>query len=240
MSKETYFDTGINILVLGATGNGKTSSLSTLEPSETVIFTPKFKSLPFPKWKPHWELYDKLGGKAPDTKKGLIVVCKDFDFFLKAINSMLSAKNRFKNIIVDDFQYLITKNVFGRAEEKSFEKWIELARDIYNSLELITNKCSATGKRLAILWHSNNDTNTEARGTRVMTSSKWIDEVFKVEGIFTYVIEAEKRDGKYGFVTNDCNNNNAGVKTPLGCFEEEFIPNDMKLVFDTIDKYENE
>ena len=28
MSKETYFDTGINILVLGATGNGISLSLS--------------------------------------------------------------------------------------------------------------------------------------------------------------------------------------------------------------------
>lgn len=70
-----------------------------------------------------------------------------------------------------------------------------------------------------------------------------IDNMITVEGLFTYVLFTSRRqndDGvmEYKFMTNSNGSNTA--KTPMGCFNEEFIDNDLQFVFDSIDKYNNE
>lgn len=64
-----------------------------------------------------------------------------------------------------------------------------------------------------------------------------------VEGLFTYVLFTQRvkdDDGnmQYKFVTQSDGTTTA--KTPLGCFEEAFIDNDLQFVFNKIDEYNNE
>ena len=70
-----------------------------------------------------------------------------------------------------------------------------------------------------------------------------IDNMITVEGLFTYVLFTQRvkdDDGnmQYKFVTQSDGTTTA--KTPLGCFEDMFIDNDLAYVFDSIDKYNNE
>lgn len=63
-----------------------------------------------------------------------------------------------------------------------------------------------------------------------------------VEGLFTYVLYTEITqdvEGKitYKFVTQSDGTNTA--KTPMGCFDELHIDNDLKYVIEQIDKYNN-
>lgn len=64
-----------------------------------------------------------------------------------------------------------------------------------------------------------------------------------VEGLFTYVLFTQRvkdEDGnmQYKFATQSDGTTTA--KTPLGCFKEMYIDNDLAFVFDQIDKYNNE
>lgn len=61
-----------------------------------------------------------------------------------------------------------------------------------------------------------------------------------VEGLFTYVLFTSNKvndEGimEYKFITNTDGTNTA--KTPMGCFDELSIDNDLQLVFDRIDEY---
>lgn len=63
-----------------------------------------------------------------------------------------------------------------------------------------------------------------------------------VEGLFTYVLftaRVKNDEGviEYKFMTNSDGTNTA--KTPMGCFKELYIDNDLDYVFKTIDSYNN-
>ena len=75
-----------------------------------------------------------------------------------------------------------------------------------------------------------------------MSYGKMLDEKLgSMEAHFTVVLraakESEGNEIKYVFYTKDANST---VKTPLGMFEDEKIPNDLKMVREAIDCYYNE
>ena len=70
-----------------------------------------------------------------------------------------------------------------------------------------------------------------------------IDNMITIEGLFTYVlftVRSKNDDGdmEYKFVTQSDGTTTA--KTPMGCFSEKLIDNDLAYVFDQIDKYNYE
>lgn len=66
-----------------------------------------------------------------------------------------------------------------------------------------------------------------------------LDSLITIEGLFTYVLFTKVTNGdngtEYRFVTN--NDGSSTAKTPMGLFEERFIDNDLKLVIDRINEY---
>jgi hypothetical protein len=69
-----------------------------------------------------------------------------------------------------------------------------------------------------------------------------IDNMITVEGLFTYVLFTTKRvndngEIEYKFITNSDGTNTA--KTPMGCFTDLYIDNDLQYVFEKIDEYNN-
>jgi hypothetical protein len=70
-----------------------------------------------------------------------------------------------------------------------------------------------------------------------------IDNVITVEGLFTYVlftaiIKNEDNQVEYKFMTNSDGTNTA--KTPIGCFSELLIDNDLNFVVNTINAYNDD
>lgn len=64
-----------------------------------------------------------------------------------------------------------------------------------------------------------------------------------IEGLFTYVLfttrlKDDEGNVQYKFVTQSDGTTTA--KTPMGCFDTLYIDNDLKFVFESIDKYNNE
>lgn len=69
------------------------------------------------------------------------------------------------------------------------------------------------------------------------TIGKLLDEKVCVEGLFTIVLRAECLNGEYIFHTKT--DGSDVTKTPMGLFENETIPNDLKEVDKVIREYYN-
>ena len=69
-----------------------------------------------------------------------------------------------------------------------------------------------------------------------------IDNMITMEGLFTYVFFTTKFKNdegvmEYKFMTNTDGTNTA--KSPMGCFSSLLIDNDLQVVIDKIDEYNN-
>ena len=88
--------------------------------------------------------------------------------------------------------------------------------------------------------HSDEDIIDGTRFQRAKTLGKLINNNFTLEGLFTIVLftEVKRTDSKteYCFLTN--NRGDSTAKSPEEMFPET-IPNDLKLVADTINNYFN-
>ena len=68
-----------------------------------------------------------------------------------------------------------------------------------------------------------------------------LDNTVNIDGLFTYVLYTELHEGEDGkmervFRTNTIDGTDS-CKTPLGCFKDLYIPNDLTIVIDRINKY---
>lgn len=70
-----------------------------------------------------------------------------------------------------------------------------------------------------------------------------LDNTVNIDGLFTYVIYTELRESDDGIIervfrTNTIDGTDS-CKTPLGCFKDLYIPNDLNVVINAIDEYNN-
>lgn len=93
-------------LIMGASGTGKSTSIKTLDPKETVIFNVLKKRLPF---KGSNSLYNTENKNMFNVDSHETIVS-----YLQSINA--NAKN-VKNIIIDDITYVMRKEYFKTAKQ---------------------------------------------------------------------------------------------------------------------------
>lgn len=127
-----------------------------------------------------------------------------------------------------------------RAKEKGFEKFTDIAQKFYTVLK--TGVQMRDDLNVFVLCHSENIGTPDDPQLKIKTIGKMIDNVITIEGLFTYVLftNVEKTaDNKvtYSFITHSDGTNTA--KTPMDCFEEDLIPNDLQYVVDKINEYNN-
>ena len=104
-------------MLLGKSGTGKSTSVKTLNPKETVVINVLKKRLPF---KGSNSLYNK-------DNKNLF----EIDEYTQAINLLTNidkSASHVKNIIIDDMIYIMRKEYFKRAKETGYGKYTELAQ----------------------------------------------------------------------------------------------------------------
>lgn len=197
---------GIGVMILGASGSGKSASLRNFKPTEVGVINVIGKPLPF----------------RTDIKT---VNTDDYRVIRKCLDE---AKAR--SIVIDDSQYLMADEFMIRAKENGFQKFTDIGRNFWDLVRYVNQ--IPDDKIVYFLHHTEVDENGVERAK---TIGKLLNEKITLEGMFTIVLKAEVVDGQYFFATK--NNGHDVVKAPMGMFEEDHIPNDLKLVDDTIRGY---
>lgn len=227
------------IAVVGETGSGKTTSIRNLDPNEVFIISTTGKRPGIPGAKKKYPTF----GQDPDTKELSGNFCKitkaeNLEKVIKLINSKLK---HIKYVIIDDFQYFMAFEAMDRAKEKSYEKFTEMAQHAYQVLK--QGMEMRDDLYFIVLTHSENVGDVINPSYRIKTLGKMLNSVITLEGLFTYVLYTTQvldDEGKisYKFITNSDGTNTA--KTPMGLFEDMLIDNDLRIVVDRIEEYNNE
>ena len=198
----------VPILILGASGSGKSASMRNFEPDEIGIFNVASKPLPFRKKLPKFD-------------------CSDYGKIMAAMQ-----KSEKKVFVVDDSQYLSVFANFARAKETGYGKFIDMALNEYNLIQFVITKLPAE-KTVYFLRHI--ETDVDGR-IHAKTIGKMLDQnLGGLEGLFSVVLMANTDGNEYWFDTQS--DGYTPCKSPLEMFAERKIPNDLKFVDKTIRDY---
>ena len=217
-------------LVLGVTGGGKSYSLRNLPSENTFLIQTTPKMLPF---KGGDKKYVKLTKENP---KGNLFVSDKSSIILKALSSV-NEREEIKYVFLDDMQYTIINSYLKRIREKlnggdAFQKYNDLAADYNDIMNYIVHEMRDD---IIVFVASHVDTD-DFGNTTIKTVGKLINDKIKIEGMSSLVLLTDLIDGEYVFRVNG-----EGIqKTPFGMFEENIIPNDLKLVIDAVEKWKKE
>ena len=139
----------------------------------------------------------------------------------KIINAMKIEKSNI--IVIDDFQGLLVTQYMGRAKEQGYQKYTDMALGYYNVIRSVQSL--PPEKRVYFLSHIERDQNGNEK---VKTIGKLLDEKITVEGLFTVVLKTTVIEKNYYFYTH--NSGSDTVKSPIGMFNDDLIPNDLAIV----------
>lgn len=125
-------------------------------------------------------------------------------------------------VVIDDFNYFMSFEEFNKASIKGYEKFTEMAVNVVNIIDLITKKDS--DQRFYILAHSEAN---DSGQLKLKTTGKMVSDKFVPEGLANQVVETAVVDGEFVFKVKTDGN---GIKTPMGMFDTETVPNDLKVL----------
>lgn len=217
------------ILVIGDQGTGKSTAWETMSPDDTLMISPNAK--PFP-WEGSAAQY--IVGKNRIQTKELT----DVPTILEKIDKDLP---NIKNVLLEDVTHFYTARVTSKkfmarnTGNDAFARWNEFAADVSRMIAL----GETFRDDLTIVYNGH----TEMHDTGIigmLSPGKLLDKDIKPPSFFTYVLHSlavkEEKGISYKFLTNKDGMHDA--KTPKGCFKDLLIPNDMKVVIETIRKYQ--
>lgn len=220
-------------MLLGKSGTGKSTSIKTLNPKETVVINVLGKRLPF----------KGSGSMYSQENKNLFRV-EDYTQMVQLLQAC-NGQATIKNIILDDCIYVMRKEYFKRAKEAGYSKYTELAQHF----QQIISTCEQLRDDINVfmILHSE-DVQSEKTtvGYKVSTIGQLLDSQYNPIEVVPMVLYSaikfdEKGNAKYGFYTHAAMEGTIQIpaKTPDEMFAEDFIPNDLGLVVKAMNEYYN-
>ena len=193
-----------------------------MNPEDTLLIKAISKPLPFPEKKNGWKVIDQDGQGN--------VFTTDNPETIKAVMKKAPAKG-FKNIIIDDATFTMTNEFMRKIDEKGFDKFTSLAYNVWSIVNTVRELPDDV--IVYLVWHLE-ETNMGA--LKLRTVGKLTDEKVDIPALATIVLIADRSsEGEYMFKTQTSGMDIA--KSPIGLFEDEKIPNDLKLVEEKIREY---
>ena len=160
----------VPILLIGASGSGKSTSLRNFKKEEVAVVNVLGKPLPF-----------KSDINAPK--------CDDYNVILNSIKNT----DR-KTIVIDDANYLITNEFMNKSSVKGYDKYNDMANNFWNLINGIKN--IEGGKTVYLIMHEDTDENGNIKPK---TIGKLLDDKCNIQGMFTICIRSMFDNGKYIF-----------------------------------------
>lgn len=203
---------GLPVLIIGASGSGKSTSMRNLK--DFGLFNVIGKELPF---------------------KNDIQYIKTDDYV--KIKGVL-AKGTFNKYVIDDSGYLMTNQFMkGHASQGQgnaiFTFYNTIGDNFWGLINFIVNELP----RETIVYLCMHEEKNDMGESKPKTIGKMLDEKVCIEGMFTIVLKTLKDNGKYVFETQS--NGLDVAKSPMGLFNDLYIDNDLAMVDNEIRKYYN-
>lgn len=225
------------IVIVGKSGTGKSTSYSQipdigikgLNPKETVVINVSGKDLPFKQWKKAYAGNIKEGGNYFEDSDPVKIT--------NVIKYVSSDRADIKNIIIDDAQYIMAFEFMRRAKESGYTKFADIGVNISKIIEAA--RLARKGLKVFFIWHPEND---GEGGLKMKTVGNMVDAYLTLEGLFTTILYSKVSRGTdnklvYQFVTN--HDGQYPARSPVGMFKDLYIANDLGLVADLIDEFNN-
>lgn len=223
------------ILIMGKSGSGKSTSIKTLNPQETVIINVLSKRLPF---KGSNKIYNK-------ENKNLFNI-SDYSKIKAYLTSISNNAKHVKTVIIDDCTYLMRKELFAKATDKGYNKFSEIAKnfqDLVQTIESLRDELN-----VVLMMHVEEEVHENGLDSyKCATVGKMIEDKYKPEELVTTTlicdIKIDKDTITHGFYTRAAvyNNKLIPARSPEGMFDEDetFIPNDLQFVVDKVNEFYN-
>jgi hypothetical protein len=180
---------GIPILILGASGSGKSTSLRNFDPKEIGIFNVASKPLPFRKKLPRVD-----NATYTTIYKGL-------------------TDPKLKKYVIDDSQYLMAFESFDHAKETGYGKFTNMALNFRNLINYVVTQLPPD----VIVYFLHHTEVAEDGRLKAKTLGKMLDNQLTVEGLFSIVLLCQVEGSEHFFITNSDGSNPA--KSPMEMFE---------------------
>lgn len=203
--------------MIGRSGSGKTYSLKNFAPDEVGVISVEKGRLPF---RSDIKVV-KVPAEFPSIKTAAQMSAAKYAWIMNVIRTA-----KMKTIVIDDSQYLLVNELFDRANERGYDKFVDMAAHFRQLIHFI-NELPDDDKIVYFLHHSEIDTDGREK---VKTIGKMLDEKLTVEGCFDIVLYC--LDHKFFTQANG----QSTAKSPEDMFPLE-IPNDLKAVDTAIRNY---
>lgn len=221
-------------LIMGKSGTGKSTSIKNLNPKETVIFNVLKKKLPF---KGSSKLYNEVN-------KNLFNV-DDYPQIIAFLDGINKNANYVKTIIIDDLTYLMRKEFFKTVNQTGYNKFTNMAAHFQGIIQTMENM--RDNLNIFLVMHCDEIMSDNVIvGYKASTVGKLVDSTYNpIEVVpmvlFSDIQYSEDKTPIYGFYTHRCMKGTIEIpaKSPADMFEQDFIPNDLSQIIQTMNKYYN-
>ena len=156
-----------NVLIMGESGGGKTTSMRNLNPATTFYIDADGKGLSWKGWRQQYNREAKNYVRTDDPKK--------IEELLYKINNDPELAY-IKTVVIDTLNGIMVADEVRRMSEKGYDKWVDLAQCVWHLVELLNHLRQDLD--VVVLAHS--QTQKEDDGytfTRVKTSGKKLDKL---------------------------------------------------------------
>lgn len=208
--------------VIGESGSGKTTSCRNLDPATTYYIDCDKKGLSWKGWREQYNLQNK-NYYATNVPTLVLEI-------LKKVNE--DPDRRIKTVVIDTINGVMVAEEMRNAKVQGYGKWTDLAQYVWEIFEYaLSMKDDIT---VIILAHSITDTDDNGIVfTHIRTNGRKLEKIV-LESKLTTVLLAECKDGQYIFHTKP---DRSTVKTPIGAFAQDEIPNDIVEVIKALEEY---
>ena len=220
------------VIILGKSGTGKSTSIKTLNPKETVVLNVLGKKLPF-----------KGSSTIYSTEKGNLLRVEDYLSLIDILKNIDQKAQHIHNIIIDDAIYIMRKEYFKRAKETGYTKYTELAmhfQQIISTVERMREDINV----FLILHSEDIQSDKTTVGYKVSTVGQLIDNQYNPVEVVPMVLYSsikynDNGEATYGFYTHRFMEGTIEIpaKSPAEMFNADFIPNDLGLVVQAMKEY---
>lgn len=221
----------------GLSNSGKSTSLKYLDPKSTFIISCTNKQLQIPGFR---KKYKKV---VIENKKliGNWLISNDYNQIQNILKIVSNTRSDIKTLVIDDANYLLSNATFKDALTKGYEKFTIQAKNYYDLIE--SSLELRDDITVIFISHIENcGTDTEP-SWRLYTSGKMLTNAVNLDGLFSYLLYTERyisdTDDEVKYRIKTRTDGNDTCRSVAGCFADKYVEPNMKLIVDTINKFES-